>query len=335
MNRPHPANRPSARSPDDWAPPPAGREQRGAAARPEQLPTFESAIVPPQMIAGRALILVVAIMTFLCALAAGAVSVVQSAARDWQSEIAREITIELRPVEGLLATSQIEQAVRAVEGMPGIGAVRPLSARETGALLEPWLGADVDIASLPVPRLVAVEVADPAAFDVEAVRAALANVPGSRVDDHRTWNAELATAARAVTIAGVALLALMLLALALTVVFATRAAMASNAQTIEVLHFCGAESRFIAREFQRHFLVLGLKGGLIGGGVALALFVVADVLAMRGIGGAAVSQATVLVGDVRIGAPGYMAVAIIIVLVAALTAITTRLAVHGRLGRLD
>ena len=41
---------------------------------------------------------------------------------------------------------------------------------------------------------------------------------------------------------------------------------------VEVLHFVGAGDRFIANRFLRHFLRLGLEGGLIGGGVAMLAF---------------------------------------------------------------
>jgi hypothetical protein len=44
--------------------------------------------------------------------------------------------------------------------------------------------------------------------------------------------------------------------------------MAGNRDVVSVLHFVGAEDGYIAREFQRHFLLLGLRGGLIGAGAA-------------------------------------------------------------------
>ena len=57
------------------------------------------------------------------------------------------------------------------------------------------------------------------------------------------------------------MLVLVLIATMLSVTFATRGAMATNRPVIEVLHFIGAKDGFIARHFQRHFLLLGLKGG--------------------------------------------------------------------------
>ncbi len=58
----------------------------------------------------------------------------------------------------------------------------------------------------------------------------------------------------------------------LSVTFATRGAMATNRPIVEVLHYVGATDGFVASQFQRHFLLLGFKGGAIGGGIALLLF---------------------------------------------------------------
>ena len=59
-----------------------------------------SPIVPRGSIAGRALVAVVAIMTFLASLTTGAVLLVSAAAAEWQSEVASEITIQVRSVSG-------------------------------------------------------------------------------------------------------------------------------------------------------------------------------------------------------------------------------------------
>src|ERR1700748_1708101 len=59
-----------------------------------------SPIVPRASIAGRALVAVVAIMTFLASITTGMVLLVSSSAAEWQSEVASEITIQIRPVAG-------------------------------------------------------------------------------------------------------------------------------------------------------------------------------------------------------------------------------------------
>ena len=99
-----------------------------------------------------------------------------------------------------------------------------------------------------------------------------AEIPTASIDNHGQWLQRLSSMARMMTLFGLFILALVFAATALCVVFATRGAMASNRIVIEVLHFVGAEDSYVAREFQRHFLLLGLKGAGMGGAVAAAIF---------------------------------------------------------------
>src|SRR5260370_25563760 len=73
-----------------------GHERPQVPARARNL----SPIVPRASIAGRALVAVVAIMTFLASITTGAVLLVSASPAEWQSEVASEITIQRRPVAG-------------------------------------------------------------------------------------------------------------------------------------------------------------------------------------------------------------------------------------------
>src|ERR1700687_522377 len=59
-----------------------------------------SPIVPRASISGRALVAGVAIMTFLASITTGTVLLVSASAAEWQSEVASEITIQVRPIAG-------------------------------------------------------------------------------------------------------------------------------------------------------------------------------------------------------------------------------------------
>src|SRR5256885_719438 len=119
--------------------------------------------------------------------------------------------------------------------------------------------------------------------DLAALKKALADkVAGASLDDHRAWIDRMRTMARTTIAGGIGLVILMLVATVLSVIFATRGAMATNRPIVEVLHFIGAKSGFIAGQFQRHFLMLGLEGGVIGGGLAVLLFGVAGLAASWG-----------------------------------------------------
>src|SRR5690606_16265752 len=125
----------------------------------------------------------------------------------------------------------------------------------TERLLSPWLGTGLDLDELPVPRLIIVTINEAYPPNFARLRESIrAEIPHASLDDHRTWVDRLVTMAETTVAIGIGALVLMLTATVLSVVFATRGAMAGNGHIIEVLHFVGAEARFIAREFRRHFL---------------------------------------------------------------------------------
>jgi cell division transport system permease protein len=303
-----------------------GHESRAAAAA--ALPRVETPIVPQSTIAGRALVAVVAIMTFLASLTTGAVMLVRAAAIDWQADVAREVTIQVRPVAGRDIEADIARAVAIARAFPGIAEVRPYSKEEAGRLLEPWLGTGLQLEDLPMPRIIVVRIASGAAPDLAQLRNALAaQVPGASLDDHRGFVERMRAMAGAAVLGGLAVLVLVIVATTLSVTFATRAAMATNRPVIEVLHFIGARNSFITGHFQRHFLRLGLKGGAIGGGGAIALFALAEMSGRWSRSGGG-DQIAALFGSLSIGVLGYIAVLAQVVLIAAVTAATSRRTVN-------
>jgi cell division transport system permease protein len=292
----------------------------------------ESAIVPRHTIAGRALTAVVAIMTFLAALTTGAVILVVGAAAEWQSDVSREMTIQIRPATNRDIEADVQKAADVARAAAGVAEVRPYTKEESTRLLEPWIGTGLSLDNLPVPRLIIVRLVPGQRPDVAALRRALeAQVAGAILDDHRGWVDRMHVMANTAVAAGLAILALVIAATVLSVTFATLGAMATNRTVIEVLHFIGAKDRYIARQFQRHFLVLGLKGGAIGGGAALVLFGLVSFLGDWLAGTAAGGQAGALFGTFSIGFLGYAALLVLIVIIAVITAATSHRVVHHML----
>ena len=102
-------------------------------ARGDTLPRSEASIVPADSISGRALLAVIAIMTFLAALTLGAVVLVRSAAGDWQSAVAREVTIQVRPSEQRDVEADVRSAAALASGTPGVAGVRPTARKSPPA----------------------------------------------------------------------------------------------------------------------------------------------------------------------------------------------------------
>lgn len=285
----------------------------------------ESPIVPKDSISGRALVAVVAIMTFLASLTTGAVMLVRATASDWQSDVAREITVQIRPAAGRDAEADVRRAADLVGAFPGISGARVYTREESAKLLEPWLGSGLAVNELPVPRLIVVKLDPDARADLAALRRRLAEtVPGTTLDDHRSWVDRMRAMADSAVVAGIVILVLMFAATVLSVTFATRGAMAANRAIVEVLHLIGARDSFIVGQFQRHFLLLGLKGGLIGGGAAILLFIVLGSGATLFAGTAWADQFDALFGSFSIGWNGYIAILLQIALIALIAALTSR-----------
>ncbi|MDQ6702242.1 MAG: ABC transporter permease [Pseudomonadota bacterium] len=292
----------------------------------------EMALVPEASIAGRALVTVVAIMTFLASLTAGAAILISDASRGWQDAVAREMTIQIRPTAGRDLDADVARAVELARAMPGIASVRAYSKAQSEELLQPWLGSGLDLSELPVPRLIVVALEQEQRLDIAFLRKKLSEaIPGSSVDDHRLWLERLAIMAKSVVFAAAVIFALVLAAMILAVGFATQGAMAGNREIIEVLHFVGAADSYISRQFQRHFFQLGLRGGAIGGGLAILVFFASGTLSawLRATPGG--DQMEVMFGDFSLGPNIYAAIALIAAAIAIVTGFVSRVIVFRHL----
>ncbi|MGQ7791703.1 cell division protein FtsX [Faunimonas sp. B44] len=299
-----------------------------------QGPRTVNPIVPPRTVARRALLALVAIMSFLACLSVAAVSLVTERAQDWERQIADEVTIQIKPAEDGSTDSLVARAVEVALQAPGVRAAVPLSEADSARLLEPWLGNDFDRAELPVPRLISVAVS-PEADLTSLARKLREEVAGASLDDHGLWLKRLSAMANVMTMLGIFILLLVMTATALCVVFATRGAMAGSRDVIEVLHFIGAEDTYVAREYERHFLLLGLKGAGIGGAAAILLFLVTAFLAQAQGPTPEEAQLRSLFGSLSIGTWGYLGSLVTVVVTAVIIALTARWTVTRTLKELE
>ena len=272
-------------------------------------PSAVTPIVPRSSIAGRSLAAVVAIMTFLASLTTGAVMLMVSAANDWQSEVGREVTIQVRPTAGRDIEADVRNAIEIARAAPGIAEVRAYTKEESARLVEPWLGAGLALDDLPIPRLIVIKLWSGARPDFSSLRQALAaRVFTASLDDHRRFIDRMRAMAPRV---------------------------ATNRPIVEVLHYVGATDGFVAGQFQRHFLMLGFKGGALGGGAAIVLFGAVEAANAWLAGTPGGDEVAALFGNFSIGVSGYLAILAQIVLMAVVTALASRRTVNRTLETID
>lgn len=290
-----------------------------------------SPVVATDVIAGRALLSVIAILTFLAALAAGAAQLIAQTSSGWQAAMISEVTIQVRPLESRNMDHDLTAIADFVRPIKGVKSVTIYSRDDTMHLLAPWLGDAVSLEDLPIPRIIAIAIDQQHGFDAAPIRAELNNsYPNAVLDDHRGWLQRLSLISGVVAASASAIMALVIFAAALAIAFATRGAMAGNRDIIEVLHFIGASDSYIAGEFQRYFVRLSLIGGFYGGLAALVILTVLKTyFAAMTMGNPLMSANVMTIGWFAMGAMFG-----VVVLITLVTAFVSRFTVHHTIGRL-
>ncbi|QFT64692.1 ABC transporter permease [Roseivivax sp. THAF30] len=220
-------------------------------------------VVPPAGFTVQLTLFTSAAMAFLAVFALALSLAAGRLADRWGDELARSVTIRISAPEEEMER-QTSAALAVLETTPGIAEFRALSDDEQRALLEPWFGAELRLAQLPVPRLIEVtETGD--GFDAAGLRLRLqAEVPGAVLDDHARWRRPLLAAAGGMRLFGWTALILIAAATAAMVTLAANAALAANAQVIAVLRLVGATDAYIAAAFVRRYTLRALAGAAAG-----------------------------------------------------------------------
>ncbi len=269
-------------------------------------------------------------MTFLACLTVGAVWLINQSASAWLRDIASEITVQVEPKDRVDNDKIVEEIQRYLKSESGVADAQALPKEQTQRLIEPWIGKIEGIESLPIPRLIAVRLDRSFPPDLGALRTRLsARFPAASLDDHRQWQRQIRAVTGSFALGGLAILLLVCAATAAIIISATRSALLSNREIVEVLHLVGATDRFIAREFERQFLLLGIKAGLVTLFAAMAVFYLMPwIMQVLGGGTAALSELQRLMGAGVLDGLGYGVLTVVVVIISGICMITSRLGVY-------
>ena len=210
---------------------------------------------------------IIALMVFLAAFALAAAMLLADAIERWDRGLSGSLTVQVPPAQTDQETrKRVDRVVEILRATPGIEAAEPLSREQLGDLLEPWLGSGAAAAEdLPLPRLIDVKRRPDAALDATALTERIGQAaPGAVVDDHQGWLNRLVRYARALEATASATVVIIAAVAVATVVFATLTRMSIHREVIDLLHLMGATNAYVARQFERHALLLGCGGGIIG-----------------------------------------------------------------------
>ena len=270
----------------------------------------------------------IAFMVFLAVLALTGMLILKQVTARWDKGVSGTLSVQISPAEDQVDDDiHMGEVLKVLATTAEIERYEVINDARTKALLKPWLGDIVDMAELPLPQLIDIEIKPGRHLDVKALEDRLAGiVPGTSVDDHQVWLERLVSLVH--TVQGVAMLILLFIAVATigTVIFTTRTGLAIHREAIEVLHLIGAQDTYIAGQFSRRALALGLKGGVFG--------LMLGVPTILGVGYLAQNMDGFLLPSMQLHLQHWIGVALLPLLVASIAMITARTTVMRTLARM-
>jgi len=218
---------------------------------------------------------IIAFMVYIATLAMAGGMILSEVAQTWSEGLTGSLTIQvpIDPDETDRETNKrITNAIAAIDGMAGIAKINVMAQSEIQHLLEPWLGQNIDPASLPIPRLITIVLDGDGPNMEELHRRLVAVIPDIVIDDHQLWQERLVSLMEALQLVAMVIVLIVGMAGTIIVVFATRGGLATHRSIIEVLHLIGARDSYIAKQFQTHASFTAFRGAILGvvfGGITI------------------------------------------------------------------
>jgi cell division transport system permease protein len=227
------------------------------------------------------LLLLIGLMAFLGTMAMASSFTLAALAERWKSGLEDRVTIEIpaQDADGnIMKREEIAGLAQRIgeiaKSHPAVAEAHILTDEEIAALVQPWMGNNLSLDNMPLPELVALTLRKGKNFSAHAMEERIKSIaPGARLDAHESWLKDVLRFTGALQL-GAALLSLIIGVTTVTAVAgAIRARMAVHREEVGLLHLMGAPDSYIARQFQHHSMMLGLKGGAAGtaAGVILLL----------------------------------------------------------------
>jgi cell division transport system permease protein len=219
------------------------------------------------------LVLLIGLMTFLALMALGASFVLDAMTQRWSTGLQNKMTVEIPAQDAngnVIPPEQIQSMTERVgdilQTYPAIDGVHVMTHDEIAALVSPWLGDAQLPGDVPLPALISVEVKEGNDSGLPVLEQKIKEAaPQARLDRHEDWLQDLLRFTHALQFSALLLTIVIGVTTITAVAGAVRSRIAVYNADVELLHQMGANDIYIARQFQRHSLILALKGSIAGG----------------------------------------------------------------------
>lgn len=271
--------------------------------------------------------LLICLMSILGMLALSASFALSAMTDRWSEGLENKISVEIPAtdsggdvIEPGIVKSMTDAAAKILNSHPDVKEATIMEESQIRELLSPWLGKDMVMDSIPIPGLISVTFDAESNPDLAVLGQKLKEVaPQARIDTHESWLSDVLRFTGALQFATILLSLIIGMTTLVAVAGGVRSKLSENKEELELLHLMGASDSYIARQLQRHTLILSFQGGLAG--------VVAGGLMLLVIGLVAGEMGVNLVPDFRLDAAQKLMLFLMPVPIAILAMVTARFTV--------
>lgn len=212
------------------------------------------------------------IYMYLFIIVLAVVMAINTMVTNWEKDILGAITVQVSPIEDenkkidfTKTEEQLNKVLQFVENSKGVKSVHILDNNAVEKLMTPWLGNKIDVSTLPIPRLLDVQLEENVEINYDEMTQGLHKVsPNASIDNHRLWLNRLLKFATSLKTLALCVLLMVVGICAFSIYYSARTSLGINLNSIEILHIIGAKDDYIAKQYARSYAKIGFFSGIIG-----------------------------------------------------------------------
>lgn len=224
---------------------------------------------------------IVGVSVFLFAITLSGVLGINSMFANSKKQVVSNFTVQVLPLPNHEdSKNDLLSVVSFLERYPNVTQVSVLSDLELRALLEPWLGNNVDIELLPIPKLLDVKIDTSTPFDYKKLTVRLSEIsPQASINDHNLWLSRLLKFINSLKLLALTVLLLVALASITAIVYAAQTSLNIHKDIINILHIMGATDKYIAINYVKQITHSAIIAGIIGTIIATPAIMIVGTMA--------------------------------------------------------
>lgn len=241
---------------------------------------------------------IVAVSVFLFAITLAGVLGINTMFENSKRQVVSNFTIQVLPQPNYEdSRKDLLNVVEFMEKYPDVEQVTVLSDKELRGLLEPWLGNNVDIELLPIPKLLDVKIRQAKNFDYKELAVRLSEVSAqASINDHNLWLSRLLKFINSLKMLAVTVLILVAGACVAAIVYAAKTGLNVHREIIAILHTMGATDEYIAVNYVKQITQMSVAAGIAGTLTAIPAIMIVGSMA-KGIEAGIFNAVTFGLGD--------------------------------------